>query len=92
MISNNNSKLERDVKLYRGLMILLAIGLALISLDYFGHTECYLFSGVGGSLLSRICGFIGSSLTGLFLLLLGAFLIGHSFSKKLKKKLRELYS
>jgi hypothetical protein len=89
LLKNNPEKFKRDLKLFRGLMILLALSSLYISYDYFLSEEC----GKGsGSVITEICHLFGSDFAAVSTLICGFILIYTGFSKTSKLRMKKLYS
>jgi len=92
LLKNKPENFSRDLKLFRGFMIFLALAACWMSYDYFISTECSVISGRGGSMLTDFCLFFGPKITAVALLFLGGYLIYGGFREKTKQRLRKLYS
>lgn len=92
MLKNKPENFSRDLKIFRGFMVFLAVAACWMSYDYFISVECKVISGRGGTMITDFCLFVGPTITAFSLLSVGGYLIYCGFREKTKQRFQKLYS
>ncbi len=92
MLSNSKEKFNRDLKIYRTFVVILAIASIWIGLDLFSGEQCPVVSGLFLKVMVKTCSALGPKGALLIHVLLSVWLIYKAFSRKTRDKLAQKYT